>query len=411
MPLTLSSTMTQISLISYPAGGQPELWGVDGSQKIYQYTGGSWKQIPGALVQVSAAPDGTVWGVNAAGLIYRYNGDNSWTQIPGGLVQVAVANKDWVSGVNAKGEVWRYLANGNTWTPLAGPMKKLSAYWSQNSGVWRLRGLNAEGHACEYQSDSNSWDVVPNDNTSGTVAQLDIAGDVELFALDSAGSTSIYRGGPDWWGKTALPNARYISAGRDGSISVIDSTGKTIVYDNKFLSVLDFRGQPQQRTNWCWAAGTTSVEHFYHTNSQWTQCQLATEEYARRGNQVQCCPPPPMPGAGGDLGNQGSWPDRPMDIVGLAYQRFGNALTTAETKVQMAQGRPIVVDIHWRQADGSLRPGHIVVIYGYQTVAGESRVVVYDPGNGGSVQNVSYEDFRQRYLGSGVWVNSYTTRP
>lgn len=232
MPLTLSTTMTQVSLISYPSGGRPNLWGVDGSQGVSQYTGNSWTKIPGALVQVNSAPDGTTWGVNAAGSVYRYAGANSWTQMPGNMVHVAVSNNNGVWGINSANRVHRFLANENRWSPLTGTMKQLSAYWSPYGRIWRLWGINTEGHACEYNSSGDSWNVIPNNNTSGTLVQVEIVSDMTYYALDSAGNTFMYMGSPDWWVHLdLLPKAKFISPARDHSFALIDTTGKTIAYD------------------------------------------------------------------------------------------------------------------------------------------------------------------------------------
>ncbi|WP_437805312.1 tectonin domain-containing protein [Sorangium sp. So ce1078] len=238
MPLTLSTTMTQISAVSYPAGGSPTVWGVDGAQKIFRYTGSSWTQIPGSLVQVSASSDGTVWGVNAAGNVYKYNGANAWVQMPGSLVQVAVGvnNGSGVWGVNAAGNVLQYNASTNSWSTLnGGGMKQVSAFWNSPGGNWYLMGLTASGNMCQYVFATNSWtSPIPNNHTSGTLVQVASAGAMTYYSLDSAGNTWMYQGAPDWWYQLdLLPKAKSISCPSDYSFALIDTTGKTIVYDSR----------------------------------------------------------------------------------------------------------------------------------------------------------------------------------
>ena len=55
-----------------------------------------------------------------------------------------------------------------------------------------------------------------------------------------------------------------------------------------FLPVWDrlsFQMQAQQQTNWCWAAVSTSVSHYYDASSTWTQCEVANGELSR----TDCC--------------------------------------------------------------------------------------------------------------------------
>src|SRR5918911_1240122 len=49
--------------------------------------------------------------------------------------------------------------------------------------------------------------------------------------------------------------------------------------------LLPFNMQPQQQTNWCWAATSTSVDHYYDPGSGWTQCGVADGELGR----TDCC--------------------------------------------------------------------------------------------------------------------------
>jgi hypothetical protein len=42
---------------------------------------------------------------------------------------------------------------------------------------------------------------------------------------------------------------------------------------------------PQQQTNWCWAAVSTSVSHFYSSASGWSQCTVANAALPR----TDCC--------------------------------------------------------------------------------------------------------------------------
>ena len=46
------------------------------------------------------------------------------------------------------------------------------------------------------------------------------------------------------------------------------------IWDKLFQSKsLDFTMQAQTQCNWCWAATSTSVSHFYWWLSPWAQCR------------------------------------------------------------------------------------------------------------------------------------------
>src|SRR5260370_32822060 len=65
------------------------------------------------------------------------------------------------------------------------------------------------------------------------------------------------------------------------------------IIDLLYSSVaLDFNMQPQTQTNWCWAATSTSVSHFYRPASTWTQCLVANGDLGHN----DCCNTP-VPGA------------------------------------------------------------------------------------------------------------------
>ena len=50
--------------------------------------------------------------------------------------------------------------------------------------------------------------------------------------------------------------------------------------------VLKFTMQQQEQTNWCWAAASTSVSHFYDSSSAWTQCKVANTQLGRMDTSI-----------------------------------------------------------------------------------------------------------------------------
>lgn len=70
-------TLTGKKLKQVSVGSATKVWGVEnvgGKWSIWQWNDVKWTQVSGALMNVSAAPDGTVWGVNTEGhIFYRLN--------------------------------------------------------------------------------------------------------------------------------------------------------------------------------------------------------------------------------------------------------------------------------------------------------------------------------------------------
>jgi hypothetical protein len=65
------------------------------------------------------------------------------------------------------------------------------------------------------------------------------------------------------------------------------------ILDLLYSSVaLNFNMQPQTQSNWCWAATSTSVSHYYSWFSPWTQCKVANGEL---GYSNCCNSPVPSP--------------------------------------------------------------------------------------------------------------------
>ena len=68
---------------------------------------------------------------------------------------------------------------------------------------------------------------------------------------------------------------------------IFDFSFKNIFYSNL---VLGFNMEAQTQSNWCWAATSKSVSHFYSFLSPWTQCKVASKEL----NNTCCNTPVPQ---------------------------------------------------------------------------------------------------------------------
>jgi hypothetical protein len=149
--------------------------------------------------------------------------------------------------------------------------------------------------------------------------------------------------------------------------------------------------QQQLESNWCWAACSTSVSHFYSSASKWTQCSVAGAEL----KQKDCC----ADGASAAC-NQPWYLDRALKRTGNG-SGSGGTLPIAAIRAQIDKGRPVGARIGW--AGGG---GHFVVISGClddRTGILEVRDPIY------GTSEVPIATFAASYQGSGSWTHSYYT--
>ena len=153
---------------------------------------------------------------------------------------------------------------------------------------------------------------------------------------------------------------------------------------------LAFTMQPQQQTQWCWAAVAVSVDLYYHTASRWTQCKLANAALGQttccaNGSSLQC--------------NQPWYLNKALQIVAnLASSNAGKA-SLAAVQAEVKSCRPLALRIGW---DGG--GGHFVAVYGYSG----NNINIADPWYGNSIQ--SHALFPTAYQGGGTWTHNYYTK-
>jgi lysozyme family protein len=156
--------------------------------------------------------------------------------------------------------------------------------------------------------------------------------------------------------------------------------------------VLEFTMQAQQQTNWCWAAVSTSVSHFYDANSAWTQCKVADTQLGR----TDCC-------GGGASGacNVYGYLDQGLVEVGH-FDHLQNGATTFEVlQNEIIASRPLGIRVAWLGGGA-----HFVAAIGAEE---EDLVLVGDPGSGTN-SLVDYATLLTSYSGSGTWTHSYFTK-
>jgi hypothetical protein len=162
----------------------------------------------------------------------------------------------------------------------------------------------------------------------------------------------------------------------------------------KFMSnPLGFIIQPQQQTQWCWSAVSTSVDHFYNGVSTVTQCQLANDQLG----QNTCC------NDGSTAACNKPWYlDKTLKWVSRLKSFTAGSMSFADSQAEVDGGAPLCLRIGWSGGGG-----HFVVIYGYIAVGAFQYVIVGDPFYG--VQLIPHTTLQSTYQGTGSWTHSYKT--
>ncbi len=154
-------------------------------------------------------------------------------------------------------------------------------------------------------------------------------------------------------------------------------------------AVLPFAVQPQQQSEWCWAAVTASVAGYYQQLG-WTQCGVVN---ATRG-VGSCC----QSGSSASC-NQPWYLDQSLTKIGDLAQMVQQYLPWSQLVSEIDAGRPVGVRIGWTNGGG-----HFIAVDGYSATG---VVDVQDPWYGHS--SVDYQTFVSAYQGAGSWTDSYLT--
>ena len=159
-------------------------------------------------------------------------------------------------------------------------------------------------------------------------------------------------------------------------------------------ATLPFSQQAQEQDQWCWAAVTVSVSHYYDHGSAWTQCSLVDAELSRG----DCC-------WNGSISvcNRPWVLDSPLNRTGNLDRMENMVSPFPDVVIEINSNRPLSCRIGWFSGGG-----HFVVIHGYSDGANGSWVTVGDPFYGPSTY--VYDVFCANYRSSGVWTHSYYTQ-
>ncbi len=186
-----------------------------------------------------------------------------------------------------------------------------------------------------------------------------------------------------------MPLSDFIAASRiHFNQSAIDWT--SILFSS---TVLPFTMQHQTQTNWCWAAVSTSMSHFYNGASTWTQCLTANQQLG----QTTCCVTP-----GSSSCNQGGYLDKAMTTMGNLDAWQGGTVPVTTLNGDVLRSLPVGVRVAWSGGGA-----HFIGVTG--SVNSSGLVHVQDPIYGTS--DIVYNTLATKYQGTGSWTHTYFSKP
>lgn len=157
--------------------------------------------------------------------------------------------------------------------------------------------------------------------------------------------------------------------------------------------VLPFNMEHQTQSNWCWAATSKSVSHFYSVFSPWTQCKIAAAEL----NNTCCNSPVPS------ACNVPWYLDKALTRTNNFVSIQSGAITWSQVRQQLQAGLVVGTRIGWSGGGG-----HFMSIHGVSRVGITQYLHIDDPIYGKSV--LTYNQFATNYQGSGTWTHTYFTK-
>jgi hypothetical protein len=311
-------------------------------------------------------------------------------------------------GKNNDQSVWYASFDGHTWSTQAqipegsssvGP--SLATFDGKLYAIWK--GVTGDNNLYSAAFDGSRWSArteIPGIATSLGAATAEFDG--KLYALWSGVGTNeeiwfATFDGTNWSAQATLPG----NTGQDTPQNI------------------GLRIQYQARSNWCWIAVATSLNHFYDASSTATQCEVMSGVMTELGIPGgPCCP------SGADLASNKALAlllADPYSISALyaldqvnsgspaACDRTGGVgdaldvnnnwnnpggsrnarqptVTLGQIQSEIAAGRPIAVDIQWNTGGA-----HCVAIAGVLN----DIILICDPIFGETV--IQYEDFPAAY--------------
>jgi Peptidase_C39 like family len=138
--------------------------------------------------------------------------------------------------------------------------------------------------------------------------------------------------------------------------------------EQQTAKVLDFKGEWQEQTQWCWAAACASISSYYAgrgRGEKYKQCEIV--QHVMNISSCDCCREP------GRCNVQGSM-DVGMKFIRHYVERTDEAARLEVIKAEIDNQRPVGVRVQLGTGEE-----HIVVIVGYDH---SSQLYVWNPARG-----------------------------
>lgn len=165
-------------------------------------------------------------------------------------------------------------------------------------------------------------------------------------------------------------------------------------FNPKLIGSLSVTLRPQETNQWCWAAGGEMCMDFLGTNV--AQCDEANKRLGR----LDCCNSPTPTAC-----IQPGWPEFEKYDFSVKTTPWGTALTWEQLKDEIdGDKKPFCFSWGWTGGGG-----HLMVAYGYSTVAGVNYVAVNNPWppNVGTDQVIPYDKFVSLAGDHVHWIDHY----
>ena len=162
------------------------VWGVNSNDNIYVRPvdgSGSWSQITGRLIHVSASGNGYVWGTNRANNIYKCKKPckGSWQVVAGGLKMIDGGERE-VCGVNGGNQLYcRPVDGSGAWRLISNGFQHVTT-----SGPYDIFGINTRNETFRCRKPCiGQWIQVGHDDANG-LTECDATANA-LFGIDTWG--------------------------------------------------------------------------------------------------------------------------------------------------------------------------------------------------------------------------------
>ena len=252
------------------------------------------------------------------------------------------------------------------------------------TGLW-LHNLSAENRDLVIPIPPSTLSL----EQMSTVSLSELEAELKKAADDVRKQIEAKPGESGGSGNTNSTNAK--ASGFIGKMSLqslnLESTGSNLSGGAAAVTLPQFM-QPQQQTNWCWAAVGTSVGLFYNTG-KWTQCDTATGCLPGE----DCCKAPAPCNVYGYLNESLSYTK--------SYDRYQSGTISVNTiKNELQAGNPVGTRVAWYGGGA-----HFMTITG---VSGND-ITIQDPIFG--TTTMAYSNYASRYQSGGTWTGTYFCKP